>query len=1186
MLKFLGNIDFALQRLNASRANQPLATTSASPARTILTNAEGPRRSYAQSQVVYTQPSFYSPLHTPQNWQIPSKRRMIYQWNYLLPCQVLTRTMTYKNVQDLWVGTDSILNDPITDGIMFENVNCEKILSSSGKFRKPVHVSIRELKDKNAIEFKALGYWRSLYVSDDHKHIWLDGKLYKKKRKLAWNEKYRRSKGVPQGTLRHPSNFETKLIKRGLASEVTIDDYLLYPVSTVGSKSMDSVSAWLIGDCIADGCICSNDKNDRVSFTIDKEEPSRKFLEDSLEEKFSCKVSSKPHGEGRGWRITTCRRDAAEFFSNYITGKLTQKQFTEDVFELDKEARLNILAGYLDGDGSFDKTTHWLVANNYSKDMADQLYAMFLSVGIRCSLTRYPLYGDHYETKSEWVYRLIIPSSDVPKISPYMKSGKVPENHIAPKQMDLRFFFEEDGVTYLAQPLDYIKQYKYTGIGFDMQIDPERAFVANGYISSNCRYFYENEPKVAAAIDFYSFFPVNGFETQCEDDKIKRYFDNENKKLNMDYWSKMISKENHLIGDVFPMLEIACKFCGGSGVYHGKPCDHPGGSFRRIVVLNPDWIDVQTNVLADEPVITLLPDDDLKRTVWYKQPKAIYDRIPEFVRSLILAGKPIPLSNDSVSHLKYNPYPYGVYGTSMIRRLFKVLAYKDKLMTAQWIVAERMILPIRVVKIGSDERPAGPADIADVQQQLATVAQDPNLTLVTHHNFDYDWIGASGKVLQLSNEYELINKEILQGLMINESLLSGEQAGYASAAIGAEVLVRRLESWRIELARWIENNIYRQIARMKALGGDRRFIDEEATKELEKDIEEPVYKYPKIKWNELNIRDQTQKGQLYIQLFDKQLISAQTLCEYFNFDYDTEVERIRFETAAQQFSAGGAAAGGAAGGAGGMDMGMGGMGGGGGGAPMPEAGGAGGMDMGMGGAAPGGGGGVTPPPAGGEAGGAPPAMGGSAGKILTKGRASKLSTPKEEAVQPQMIRMTSLEQSMYKTLLNMQIPFKKWIQFPLGKYKTDFAIPAIKLAVECDGEYWHRQPQAKAHDQKRDSELARFGWTVVRYKEIDIKGNMDGIRNDLQVIVNKCWRRSLAQQKKAYSGLQKGAQLQVTDQKNWNLNQFLRVNGQSFIEEEYDGMDLENVVEGSIEIVSEKDRCKEKYGDLVNGDTD
>lgn len=698
-----------------------------------------------------------------------------------------------------------------------------------------------------------------------------------------------------------------------------------------------------------------------------------------------------------------------------------------------------------------------------------------------------------------------------------------------------------------------------------------------------CRYFYENEPKVAAAIDFYSFFPINGFETQCDDEKIKRFFDNKNMLLNMDFWTKMISKETHLMGDTFPMNEIACKYCKGSGIFQGKICDHPGGTIKRLVILNPDWIDVQTNILADDPVITLLPDDDLKRTVWYKEPRVIYDKIPQYVRNLILAGKPIPISNDSVSHIKYNPYPYGVYGTSMIRRLFKTLAYKDKLMVAQWIVAERLILPIRVVKIGSDERPAGDDDISKVQQQLAVVSQDPNLTLVTHHNFDYDWIGASGKVLQLSNEYELINKEILQGLMINEALLSGEQAGYASAAIGAEVLVRRLESWRIELARWIEEKIYRQIARMKALGGDEKFIDKEATKELGDDIEEPVYKYPKIKWNELNIRDQTQKGQLYIQLFDKQLISAQSVLEYFNFDYDTEVERIRYETAAQQFSQMGAM--GQMGGMGGAGMapipepGMGGA------APMPEAGGMGGAEMGMGGPEAGGAG-VTPAPVGGAGeGGAAPALGGSSGKILTKGRASKSQVPQEEVVQPQMIRMTSLEQKMYKMLLGMQIPFKKWVQFPIGKYKADFAIPAIRLAIECDGDYWHKQPQAMAHDQMRDMQLANFGWTVVRFKEKDLKMNLDAVRNDVQSIVNKCWKRALGVQKRAYATLQSGAILQGKKQKNWNLNQFLRTFGGSFIEEDYRGTLIEDVREEFIITASDEERAKEKYGDLIDDDT-
>ena len=33
------------------------------------------------AQVAMTQPMFFSPLHTPQNWQIASRRREIMQWS-------------------------------------------------------------------------------------------------------------------------------------------------------------------------------------------------------------------------------------------------------------------------------------------------------------------------------------------------------------------------------------------------------------------------------------------------------------------------------------------------------------------------------------------------------------------------------------------------------------------------------------------------------------------------------------------------------------------------------------------------------------------------------------------------------------------------------------------------------------------------------------------------------------------------------------------------------------------------------------------------------------------------------------------------------------------------------------------------------------------------------------------------
>lgn len=51
-------------------------------------------------------------------------------------------------------------------------------------------------------------------------------------------------------------------------------------------------------------------------------------------------------------------------------------------------------------------------------------------------------------------------------------------------------------------------------------------------------------------------------------------------------------------------------------------------------------------------------------------------------------------------------------------------------------------------------------------------------------------------------------------------------------------------------------------------------------------------------------------------------------------------------------------------------------------------------------------------------------------------------------------------------------------QYPVGRYFVDFANPAAKVAVECDGAAWHTD---KAKDAARDADLAAMGWTVYRF---------------------------------------------------------------------------------------------------------
>lgn len=52
-------------------------------------------------------------------------------------------------------------------------------------------------------------------------------------------------------------------------------------------------------------------------------------------------------------------------------------------------------------------------------------------------------------------------------------------------------------------------------------------------------------------------------------------------------------------------------------------------------------------------------------------------------------------------------------------------------------------------------------------------------------------------------------------------------------------------------------------------------------------------------------------------------------------------------------------------------------------------------------------------------------------------------------------------------------------QYPVGRYRLDFAFPGIKLDLECDGPF-HFNPDGAMKDAIRDAWLRSRGWMVVR----------------------------------------------------------------------------------------------------------
>lgn len=58
-----------------------------------------------------------------------------------------------------------------------------------------------------------------------------------------------------------------------------------------------------------------------------------------------------------------------------------------------------------------------------------------------------------------------------------------------------------------------------------------------------------------------------------------------------------------------------------------------------------------------------------------------------------------------------------------------------------------------------------------------------------------------------------------------------------------------------------------------------------------------------------------------------------------------------------------------------------------------------------------------------------------------------------------------------------RVPFVQ--QHPVGRYRLDFAVPKVKIAIEVDGPH-HLRPDVAHRDALRDAWLRERGWVILR----------------------------------------------------------------------------------------------------------
>lgn len=77
------------------------------------------------------------------------------------------------------------------------------------------------------------------------------------------------------------------------------------------------------------------------------------------------------------------------------------------------------------------------------------------------------------------------------------------------------------------------------------------------------------------------------------------------------------------------------------------------------------------------------------------------------------------------------------------------------------------------------------------------------------------------------------------------------------------------------------------------------------------------------------------------------------------------------------------------------------------------------------------------------------------------------------------------------------------LQHPVGSYLLDLAYPSLRLAIEYDGRE-HRTQERAMRDLVREAALTRAGWTVLRFRAVDVLQRPEWVASQIRAALLAC----------------------------------------------------------------------------------
>lgn len=431
------------------------------------------------------------------------------------------------------------------------------------------------------------------------------------------------------------------------------------------------------------------------------------------------------------------------------------------------------------------------------------------------------------------------------------------------------------------------------------------------------RFFYESDPFVGQAVDLHTELPLSKVrigKPQAKNEELARkahsFCTRWAKKVGLLHRLIEIVHDYNLLGEVFVFCEDASPDMPEDITHeYIRELDGAGNPVERkakrddaderalkwlkknyhgwtaIRVLPPEQIHMDGFPFTDEKIIELIADSktkDIVQKAGSGDPNAIriVRSMPEDVVAAISSGGNIPLNTDPdagsfVYYLARKKSHYEPRGHSILERCLRVLVYRDKLRQAQTSIASRHMTPIRLVWIEDGSS----SDVDEVREQVDLALQDPDYSIITNFELHWEEMGAQQRLLELSSEYEMTDRQMYAGLGVTESLLSGESS-YSGDRINLEVINTRYMLLREELQDLVESKILEPMCRRMG------FV------ENDEDGNEVVIT-PSLSFTRLALRDNSDTFDALYNLYNKGSLDIDVILELLNIDPYTTREKLK-----------------------------------------------------------------------------------------------------------------------------------------------------------------------------------------------------------------------------------------------------------------------------------------------------